>query len=191
MLGRSQAFGPILQAEDRILRHIGLVRPAEDKSSATGILSVVLLRADRIRGGLYAGLLAVMLIGGFEPFFLRIFFADRAAASATLTEGPDLAAPGYAEFLREVRERTPADARVAIFVPMRQWSGGYEYAYYRASYALVPREVIPLVDPDDEAHLERADEADYVAAWRMTPRIPGFTQVWDADESILLERAEP
>ena len=167
------------------------VFPAEDKSSATGILSVVPLRADRIRVGLYAMLLVAMLIGGFEPFFFRIFFADRAAASATLTAGPDLAAPGYAAFLREVRERTPADARVAIFVPMRQWSGGYEYAYYRASYALAPREVIPLVDSDEEAHLERADDADYVAAWRMTPRIPGFMPAWDAGESILLERAEP
>lgn len=132
-----------------------------------------------------------MLIGGFEPFFFRIFFADRAAAGAALSEGPDLAAPGYAAFLREVKERTPADARVALLVPMRQWSGGYEYAYYRASYALVPREVIPLVDPDDEAHLERAVEADYVAAWGMAPRIPGFTQVWDADGSVLLERGEP
>ena len=132
-----------------------------------------------------------MLIGGFEPFFFRIFFADRAAASAALTAGPDRAAPGYADFLREVKKRTPADARVALLVPMRQWSGGYEYAYYRASYALVPREVIPLVDPDDEAHLERAVEADYVAAWRMAPRIPGFTQVWDADGSVLLERGQP
>jgi hypothetical protein len=129
-----------------------------------------------------------MLIGGFEPFFFDVYFADRAEASRLLTEGPDQAAPGYAAFLSEVRQQTPPDARVAIFVPMRKWDGGYQYAYYRASYALVPREVIPLVDPDDEAHLGRVDRADYVASWRMAPEIPGFVRVWEADGNALLKR---
>jgi hypothetical protein len=148
------------------------------------------LRADRIRGLVYAVLLAAILIGGFEPFFFNVYFVDRAEASRMLTEGPDLAAPGYAAFLREVRRRTPPEARVAIFVPMRQWDGGYQYAYYRASYALVPREVIPLVDPDDEAHLDRIARADYVASWRMTPEIPGFFEVWKADGNTLLKRSD-
>ena len=105
-----------------------------------------------------------------------------------LTEGPDQAAPGYAAFLREVQRRTPPEARVAILVPMRQWDDGYQYAYYRASYALVPREVIPLVDPDDEAHLERVARADYVASWRMVPEIPGFSDVWKDDGNAILKR---
>lgn len=141
------------------------------------------------RRPLYAILLAAMLLGGFEPFFFRVFFADRAVAGVELTEAPDRAAPGYAAFLREVRNRTPEGARVAIVVPMRRWSGGYEYAYYRASYALTAREVIPLVDRDDAAHLERLRGADYVAAWRMSPRIPGFVRIWDGEGSALLRRS--
>ncbi len=138
----------------------------------------------------YAILLAAMLVGGFEPFLLRVFFTDRAAAAAALTAGPDRAFPGYAPFVRQVGARTPEGARVAILVPMRRWSGGYEYAYYRASYLLTSREVIPLVEPDGTAHLERFRDADYVAAWGMTPRLAGFAPVWSGGGGVLLRRLE-
>lgn len=139
---------------------------------------------------LYAILVAAILAGGFQPFFFRVFFTDRSAAAAELAAGPDRAFPGFAAFVREVRERTPEGARIAIVVPMRRWSGGYEYAYYRASYILTAREVIPLVDSDDSAHLERVAKADWVAAWRMAPRIPSFTPVWSSGQGALLRRAE-
>ena len=142
-----------------------------------------------MRRVLYALLLAAMILGGIETFFFRIFAHDRGASAAQLAAAPDRAAPGYAAFLREVRARTPEDARIAVVVPMRRWSGGYEYAYYRASYALAGREVIPLVDRDDSAHLERVRDAEWVASWGMEPRIPGFARVWSGSGGTLLRRA--
>lgn len=134
----------------------------------------------------YAILLAAMIVGGFQPFFLRIFFSDRAAIARRLVESPDR--PGYVAFLGAVRRRTPEGSRIAILVPMRHWGRGYSYAYYRASYFLTAREVIPVVDPDDSAHLERVGEADFVASWGMAPRIGGFADVWNGDGGVLLER---
>ncbi len=138
----------------------------------------------------YAILLAAMIVGGFQPFFFRVLFADRAAAARELAAGPDRAFPGYAAFVRQARARIPPGARVAILVPMRRWDGGYAYAYYRASYILTSREVIPLVDPEDAAHLDRLARADYVAAWRMAPRLPHFAPAWSGDGGILLRRIE-
>lgn len=143
-------------------------------------------RADRIRAPLYAILIAGMLAGGFQPFFVRIFVSDREQLSRTLAEAPDR--PGYADFLREVRRLTPEGSRIAILVPMRQWNRGYSYAYYRASYFLTGREVVPVVDPDDVAHLERLRGADFVASWEMTPRIAGFSPIWRDERSALLQR---
>ena len=142
-----------------------------------------------MRRVLFALLLAAMILGGIETFFFRIFVHDREAAAAELTAGPDRAAPGYAAFLREVRARTPDDARIAVAVPMRRWGAGYEYAYYRASYALAGREVIPLVDRDDSAHLGRLRDAEWVASWGMAPRIPGFAPAWRGEGGILLRRS--
>ncbi|HEY0590860.1 MAG TPA: hypothetical protein VGF40_03775 [Thermoanaerobaculia bacterium] len=137
----------------------------------------------------YAILLAAMIVGGFQPFFLRILFSDRGAIARRLAEAPDR--PGYVAFLREVRRRTPEGSRIAILVPMRHWGRGYSYAYYRASYFLTGREVVPVVDPDDSAHLERVRGADFVASWGMAPRIAGFAAVWNGDGSVLLERSGP
>jgi hypothetical protein len=142
-----------------------------------------------VRRALYAILLAAMIVGGFRPFFLRIFTTDRGAHAAALREGPDRAFPGYAAFISGARDRIPPDARVAIVVPMRRWNAGYEYAYYRASYILTGREVIPLVDRDDTAHLGRVRGADFVAVWNMDAQIPGFAPLWSHERGVLLGRA--
>jgi hypothetical protein len=143
-----------------------------------------------VRRALYALFFATMIVAGFGTELLRVFFLDREAQAASLAVGPDRAAPGYAAFLREVRARTPEGARVALVVPMRSWSGGYEYAYYRASYFLTSREVIPLVEPDGSAHLDRVAGATHVAVWGMAPRVPGFEAQWSGSGGALLRRSE-
>ena len=145
--------------------------------------------SGRIRTALIAVLFTVLLVGGFEPFFVRIFFVDRDALGQQLTAGPDLAAPGYADLLDQVRQRTPPGSKIALLFPVRQWSSGYEYAYYRGSWFLAGREVIPLVDPDDSVRLERLRDAEYIASWRVDAAVEEFEPVWRGANGVLLKRA--
>jgi hypothetical protein len=68
---------------------------------------------------------------------------------------------------------------------MRHWNDGYAYAYYRASYFLAGRRVIPVVDPDDSAHLERFGEADWIASWRKELPRDRFEIVWQGHDGVL------
>src|SRR5712691_9247469 len=113
--------------------------------------------------------LAMIVIGGLEPFYLRIFAADTSSMRAAFTELPYRKMPGLRQLLIEVDSRTPPGARIAICVPFTEWDGGYGYAYYRSSYMLPGKQVVPIGN---------LSEAEYVACWHMRPALPQFAVVW-------------
>ena len=78
--------------------------------------------------------------------------------------------PEFMRFLGEVRARTGPGDTIAIVVPTFRWDGGYAYAYYRASYLLPGREVLPIMTPLDRSVPDNVARAKYVAWWGMEPR---------------------
>lgn len=121
---------------------------------------------------------AAIVLGGVEPFYLRIFTIDRAAFQQTLTELPYRKAPGLRLFLEEVRERTSVSDRVAIAVPEKRWYEGYEYVFSRSLYALAGRHVLALVGENDEDLSRNLADTDYVACWCSAPELAGFEEIW-------------
>lgn len=95
--------------------------------------------------------------------------------------------PRYPAFLEEVADHTQRGDTIALVVPPKTWDGGYSYAYYRASYFLAGREVLPVVDADDRALPENLQRARYVAVWRMPPPA-GWRVAWAAHGGALLAR---
>ena len=92
-------------------------------------------------------------------------------------------------FVLEVDRSTPQKTRIAIALPFRAWEGGYGYRYYRASYLLPGRQLVPLLAPDrDEPRPGNVALADYLVVWHGRPRVPGFTEVWTTADGTLLRR---
>jgi hypothetical protein len=133
---------------------------------------------------------AAALWFGLQPLFLKLPFTGREELRAIFTGFPDRTAPQYPSFLEEVREATPPGAPVALVVPMRRWDEGYSYAYYRASYFLAGRHVLPIVGDRDQLIPESIDRALYIAAWRTQIRTAGFEPVWERDEGMLYVRSK-
>lgn len=104
-------------------------------------------------------------------FIAGLLFASIVACGIDLQfvwQCPDfapVATPEYDRFLLEVRQRTPPGTTIAISTPAEKFQPDYAYRYYRASYQLAGRRVIPLKDRDDRDHPERAAQADYIAVW--------------------------
>jgi hypothetical protein len=144
------------------------------------------MNVNRVLGGL---LFAAIVICGVDARLVRLMFADRSAFADTLTRAPDLQAPEYPRFLEEIARLTKPGDSIAILVPMRHWTGGYAYAYYRATYFLTGRHVIPLVDEGDLLHPERLDEARLLAAWKMPVPPEPYVPVWSGYGGVLLRRA--
>src|SRR6266852_2692824 len=106
---------------------------------------------------------ALIVIGGFQPFYLRIFAIDRAREGAAFAELPFRKMPGLKNFFEGVDAHTPPRTRIAIWVPFRQWQGGYGYAYYRASYLLPGKQVVPLLAlHEDRVTFSNLAQADYL-----------------------------
>lgn len=131
---------------------------------------------------------AVLFVGGVQPFFMQILVRDASAFAGQLRRAPDARAPGYPEFLARVRASTQGGDGIAIVVPMRHWDDGYSYAYYRASYFLAGRRVVPIVNASDQLLRANLAKADYVAAWRVSAAVPGFETVWQDQQGALLRR---
>ena len=123
-----------------------------------------------------------------EPQLLRLPFINREPLARGFTAYPDRLAPEYARFLQAVRDRTRSGDSVVMVVPMVRWDDGYAYAYYRASYFLAGREVLPLITSDDRAHQENYDAARYVAAWRWNVPSARHQIVWRGEGGTLLRR---
>jgi len=129
---------------------------------------------------------AAIVVAGIDPRLLSMPFYDRAALAEAFN--PDRSWQQYARFLRDVREQTQPGQRIAVLVPATTWDGGYSYAYYRASYFLAGREVLPLFDDADRAHPENLRRADLVAAWRARVPATHRTLVWRGDGGVLVRR---
>ena len=120
---------------------------------------------------------AAIVIAGVDLSFASLLL-DRRQPDPT---------PPYESFLHEVARRTPPGAKVAILVPDRGWARDYAYRYYRASYVLAGRRVIPLLAPDDQPHLERMREADFIAAWDV--EAPDHPLLWRGHGGALYRKA--
>ena len=135
-------------------------------------------------------MLAGLFFGSFQPHYLRIFSLDRARLREFLSDRPYTKTPGLRQFLLAVRERTPPGSRIALFVPMQSWDGGYSYSYNRAVYLLAGREVIALIGPGDQPRFEQLGAADYVASWRASPPLRGYSPQWQSKDGVLLRRVK-
>ena len=130
---------------------------------------------------------AAILIGGFEPFYLRVLAGSTPMSPALLAQLPYRKLAGFQRLLLEAEPRTFPGAKIAIALPFEGWEKGYGYGYYRASYLLPGRQVVPLLVPgEDRPAPQNLAVADYVLSWHSASAVPGFTTVWrNADGSLM------
>ena len=131
---------------------------------------------------------AAIVLSRIDPLLLRFPFYDRASLAPLFERYADRQWLQYAQFLRGVRAHTRAGERVAVLVPTLDWDNGYSYAYYRASYFLSGREVLPLNDSEQHLQLLNFRNARYIAAWRTEVPQAHFTVVWSGAGGVLLRR---
>jgi hypothetical protein len=121
---------------------------------------------------------------------LALPFRDRSTAERELSLAADPApwSPDYPLFLQDVLAHTRPGDSIALVVPTDDWDGGYSYAYYRASYFLPGREVLPVITPENRPVPENVARARYIAAWKR--RVTGLARraVFAQHEGALLER---
>src|SRR4051812_25077721 len=133
-------------------------------------------------------LLALLSI---DPAILTLPFTDLRKLHRYFTEvQPDRAwYPEFPAFLQGVREHTRPGDSIALVVPGMKWDYGYSFAYYRASYFLSGREVLPLVRPADDAKIgQNYARAKYVAAWKNDVHDPTLHVAWKGHGGVLLAR---
>jgi len=108
---------------------------------------------------------------------------------AMLTELPYRKLTGLRRFLIEVDRTTPRGARIAICLPYTAWEGGYGYGYYRASFLLPGKQVVPLLRLGADVPAPgNAALADFVACWGGAPRVDGFAVLWRSGDGVLMKR---
>ncbi len=129
-----------------------------------------------------------IVAGTFEPFYLQQIFQVRAGLAAHLTALRFGKAPELKPLFVETLERTEPGDRIALITPVHRWHEGYAYAYYRASYELEGREVVPLVTWWDEQVPENIRFADYVLTWNRDVRLSEFECVWTSEAGNLYRR---
>jgi hypothetical protein len=128
--------------------------------------------------------LAAIVAMCLEPNLLQLAFVDRTAYSRAMAVYPDRQWPQYPRFLEGVRDHTQPGDTIAVVVPAMGWDEGYSYAYYRASYFLTGREVLPLVDPQNRRLPQNLRSVRYVAAFGMRLRGPAVV-VWHGEGGTL------
>ena len=113
---------------------------------------------------------------------------DAAAMREAMTVYPDGAFwPEYPAFLRDVAAVTRPGDVIAIAVPAINWDHDYSYAYYRASYFLAGREVLPLMTPKNATVPANLARARYAAVWR-TRVVGRWHLVFSAHGGVLVVR---
>lgn len=120
-----------------------------------------------------------------EARLLQMPFIDRTSFARAMAAYPDRLWPEYPRFLEGVREHTKPGDSIAVIVPGMGWDDGYSYAYYRASYFLTGREVLPLVTPENGRLMENFRGAKYIAAFGVRLRVPADV-VWQSEHGALL-----
>ena len=139
-----------------------------------------------IRRVVGATLFTAIVVIGIEPILLSLPFRDRQPMAMAFATRADRIFPGYVEFLADVRAHTRNGDSIAVMVPSRSWERGYSYAYYRASYFLTGREVLPLVRRDDSPIPENFMRAKYIAVWRRGVKDSTRHVVWAGHGGVLL-----
>ncbi|HEY4642795.1 MAG TPA: hypothetical protein VII75_15745 [Thermoanaerobaculia bacterium] len=129
--------------------------------------------------------LAAIVVSAVSSHLLQLPFIDRGPAARELARYPDHFWPDYPLFLTGVREHTKPGDTIAIIVPRMSWEGGYSYAYYRASYFLTGREVLPLLTRDNVRLQQNFRAAKYIAVFGVGLRAPADV-VWRGGRGALL-----
>jgi hypothetical protein len=129
--------------------------------------------------------LAAIVLMSIDWRLLRLPFISRTAAIREMVTYTDRAWPEYPRFLEGVRERTEPGDSIAIILPIRSWENGYSYGYYRASYFLAGREVLPVVQPGDRVVPQNIRDAKYIAAFGVRLRPPADV-LWGSGRGTLL-----
>ena len=133
--------------------------------------------------------LAMLVVGGFETHYLRVFTFDAARTNAAMTELPYRKLPGLRRLLAEADRSTPRGARIAIALPFRTWEEGYGYGYDRASFMLPGKQVVPLLALNrDELQIENLRVADYIVIWKGRAAVNGFAPLWTTEDGTLMAR---
>lgn len=140
------------------------------------------------RRALALAILAALVLTSIDYRLLSIFGADQERIRYYLTRTADSGwYPEYPRFLDGVRAHTKNGDTIALIVPARKWNEGYAYGYYRASYFLAGREVLPVVKPDDALIRENFDRAPYAMFWHS--RYPRNARiVWQGDGGVLVAK---
>jgi hypothetical protein len=138
-----------------------------------------------------AALLAIVALR-IEPQLLQMPFVNHRILSIILTRWPETQMPGdwlrFPRFLEEVRARTKDGDKIAVIIPAMKWDDGYSYAYYRSSYFLAGREVLPLLDADGRSHMENFYGAQYVIVWHRPVHPRMGKVVWEGEGGALVKR---
>lgn len=121
-----------------------------------------------------------------DAVVFKVALSNRAQMNRVFTAYPDRGWDAYPKFLEDVRARTKPGDSIALVAPSMHWDGGYSYAYYRASYFLTGREVLPLVRQDDAPLPQNFARATYVAAWRRGVKDDTRHVIWSGDGGTLL-----
>jgi len=140
-----------------------------------------------IRRAAAATLFVAIVAAGVEPILLSLPIRDRQPLIAQYATMLDQSSPGYVDFLESVRAHTKNGDTIALVVPQRRWEFGYSYAYYRASYVLAGRTVLPLVWHRNELLAANFAAAQYVAAWRVNAP-PGAVVFREKNGSLVKRR---
>ncbi len=119
-----------------------------------------------------------------NPALLRFPWTDLALQHRMWTLVPEAEwRPDYAQFLEDVRARTrPGDSILIVL------SHGYSFGYYRASYSLAGRDVLPAFSAEGAPLPGNAARARYVAAWSVPRFSAGGRVVFAGHHGVLLER---
>ena len=135
-------------------------------------------------------LFVILAVASIDPILVALPFTNLKKLQRFLTEvRPDREwYPEYPAFLEGVREHTQPGDTIALIVPGMKWDYGYSYAYYRASYFLTGREVLPLVRSDDAQLRQNYGRAKYVAAWQTKVADTKRRVAWAGHHGVLLER---
>ena len=103
-------------------------------------------------------LFCAIVVLAVDPPLLLLAFEDRAARAEVLARRAD-PSPELAAFLADVRAHTKRGHSIALLLPVRD-RHEYERLWFRASYLLAGRSVLPM-------SRENVQRADYVAAWHV------------------------
>lgn len=129
--------------------------------------------------------LAAIVVICAATHLLQLPFVDREPFARAMTALPDRQWPQYPRFLEGVRAHTMPGDTIAVVVPAMGWNDGYMYAYYRASYFLTGREVLPLVDQQNGRIPPNFRAARYIAAFGVRLRVPADV-IWQGQGGALL-----